>query len=64
MTIYEKIKSLDEDEMIKFLLFVEYNFPVVKRYSCDTLFCEDCENDFICYREYLNQEYTENIEEE
>ena len=56
MTNFEKIKSLDVDQMARFMLSVEYDEVVPRKYCCDKKFCAQCDENLSCYTKWLKAE--------
>ena len=56
MTNLEKIKTLDAEQMAEFLTYVELQEVVGKRVFCDKSICASCDENYVCFIEWLNAE--------
>lgn len=57
MNNLEKIKSLNKEQMAKFLLSIEYQEIVPKYVYCDETYCACCKDNLKCFIDWLEAEY-------
>ena len=55
-TYYDAIKNFSMDDMARFLRDMNTTDMIPKRWRCNSESCFRCNDDLICFREWLQQE--------